>query len=90
MYIATVLIFTLACVGTALCPTHDYWLLVLMRILQASGASATIAVGAGVISDVARPQERGKYVAIFNTTSTFGPSIGPLLGGVLAGTLGWR
>lgn len=61
-----------------------------LRIIQSSGGSATIAIGAGVVSDVARPQERGKYLGLFNLTSTFGPSIGPLLGGVLAGTLGWR
>lgn len=90
VYIATVLIFVLSCIGTALCPTDAFWLLIVMRIVQASGVSATIAVGAGVIADVAMPQERGKYLGLFNTTSTFGPSMGPLLGGVFAGTLGWR
>lgn len=90
IFIGTILIFTLAGVGQALCPTNAYWLLLLMRIVQSSGASATIAIGAGVISDVARPQERGKYLGIFNTLSCFGPTLGPLLGGVFAGSLGWR
>jgi MFS family permease len=70
-----------------------------------------IAIGAGVVADVALPQERGKYLGLFNMTSTFGPAseskptmrgssrgavltymyaVGPLLGGVFAGTLGWR
>lgn len=37
IYIVTVLIWTLACLGTALCPTNAYWLLMVMRILQSSG-----------------------------------------------------
>lgn len=71
-----------------------------------------IAIGTGVIADIAMPQERGKYIGAFNLTNTFGtasePSlnrparrvraliialcdaVGPVLGGVLAYTLGWR
>ncbi|KLT46062.1 MFS general substrate transporter [Cutaneotrichosporon oleaginosum] len=90
IYIPTLGIFVVSSIVTALCPTNAYWLLLLMRIVAASGASATIAVGSGVISDVARPQERGKYFGLFNVTMNVGPSLGPLLGGVLAGTLGWR
>lgn len=90
VYILTVAIFVLSSIVTALCPTDAYWLLLLMRIVQASGASATIAVGSGVIADVARPQERGKYLGLFNVTMNVGPSLGPLLGGVFSGTLGWR
>jgi hypothetical protein len=33
-----------------------------------------IAIGAGVVADVALPQERGKYLGLFNMTSTFGPA----------------
>ncbi|KAK4687614.1 hypothetical protein P7C73_g2490, partial [Tremellales sp. Uapishka_1] len=74
IYIVTMLVYVLSCVGSALCPTADYWLLMLMRILQATGGSALIAVGTGVVSDVAMPSERGKYLGLFNATSTFGPA----------------
>ncbi|RSH94560.1 hypothetical protein EHS25_004364 [Saitozyma podzolica] len=90
IYVICLLIYVLSCVGTALCPTNAYWLLTVMRIFQSTGGSAMIAIGAGVVADVALPQERGKYLGLFNMTSTFGPAIGPLLGGVFAGTLGWR
>ncbi|EIW66819.1 hypothetical protein TREMEDRAFT_13664, partial [Tremella mesenterica DSM 1558] len=90
VYFITLLIFTLACVGTALCPTRDYWLLMLMRILQATGGSATVAIGTGVISDVSMPQERGKYIGVYNFAGTFSMALGPVLGGVFSGTLGWR
>ena len=36
VYFMTLTIFALACLGTALCPTSDYWLLMLMRIAQVS------------------------------------------------------
>lgn len=36
IYIVCLLIYVLSCVGTALCPTSAYWLLILMRILQVS------------------------------------------------------
>lgn len=41
---------------------------------QATGGSCLIAIGSGVVGDIALPQERGKYMGIFNLTSTFGPA----------------
>ncbi|CAD6587454.1 MAG: hypothetical protein TREMPRED_004760 [Tremellales sp. Tagirdzhanova-0007] len=90
IYLICLFIYVLSCIGLALCPTSAYWLLMLLRIFQATGGSAVIAIGTGVIADIAMPQERGRYLGIFNLCSTFGVSIGPLLGGVLAYTLGWR
>ena len=36
---------SLACVGLARVPTSAYWLLMLLRCLQAAGSASTIAVG---------------------------------------------
>ncbi|WWC87778.1 uncharacterized protein L201_002670 [Kwoniella dendrophila CBS 6074] len=89
-FILLLLIYLLSCVGTALCPTSAYWLLMLMRVLQASGGSALIAIGTGVVADIAMPHERGRYLGLFNLGTTAGPALGPLLGGIFAFTLGWR
>jgi Na+/melibiose symporter-like transporter len=35
----------LSCVGLALVPTSSYWLLMLMRGLQAAGSASTVALG---------------------------------------------
>jgi MFS family permease len=35
----------LSCVGLALVPTSAYWLLMLMRSLQAAGSASTVALG---------------------------------------------
>ncbi|OCF32300.1 hypothetical protein I316_05968 [Kwoniella heveanensis BCC8398] len=90
VFIACLSVYLLSCVGTALCPTSAYWLLMLMRVLQATGGSALIAVGTGVVADIATPQERGRYLGLFNLGTTVGPALGPLLGGIFAFTLGWR
>lgn len=96
--------------------------LLLLRILQSLGASAIVAIGYGVVADIATSAERGallgpamigeldslpsvlvSIVAICNVelwldaciltyfiAANFGPIIGPIIGGPLAGKVGWR
>jgi MFS family permease len=52
-----------ACAGLA--NTHKYWLLVVLRVVQAAGSSSVIAIGAGSIGDIAPPSERGLFMSIF-------------------------
>ncbi|KAH9835929.1 MFS general substrate transporter [Rhodofomes roseus] len=90
MFCACMLILCLVCIGLALMPTDAYWLLMFLRCLQAAGSASTVALGAGVIADIAEPKERGMYYGIWNIGPMVGPCIGPVLGGVLAEGLGWR
>ncbi|KAL6298706.1 MFS general substrate transporter [Sparassis latifolia] len=90
MFLGCLLVLSLSCVGLALVPTSAYWLLMLLRCLQAAGSASTVALGAGVIADVAAPYERGTYFGLWNIGPMVGPTIGPVLGGVLADGLGWR
>ncbi|WRT65469.1 uncharacterized protein IL334_002412 [Kwoniella shivajii] len=90
VYISTLILYLGANIGLALCPTNAYWLLLVMRILQATGGSAVISIGYGCVTDVAEPRERGKYAAAFQAGAMVGPAIGPFLGAVLTQTLGWR
>lgn len=79
-----------SCIGLALCPTNAFWLLIVLRLLQAAGCSSTIALGAGVIGDISTPDERGGYFGYFNLGPMLAPCIGPAIGGVLSQNLGWR
>ena len=45
MMIACLLTLALSCVGLALVSTSAYWLLMLLRCLQATGSASTIALG---------------------------------------------
>jgi MFS family permease len=77
-------------IGLALTPTSAYWLLMLLRCGQSGGSASTIALGAGVISDIAHIREKGTFFGAFNVGPMLAPVIGPLIGGVLSQHLGWR
>ncbi|CDO75510.1 hypothetical protein BN946_scf184935.g46 [Trametes cinnabarina] len=85
MFIGCMVVLSLSCVGLALVPTNAYWLLMVLRCLQAAGSASTVA-----LADIAAPAERGGYFGMWNIGPMVGPSIGPVLGGVLADHLGWR
>ncbi|KAI8148834.1 major facilitator superfamily domain-containing protein [Fennellomyces sp. T-0311] len=88
VYIATLFIYILACVGLAL--VTNYTLLLVFRMLQAFGASSVIAIGAGTIADVTHPAERGGYIGWYSLGWNLGPVIGPAVGGVVSQYMGWR
>ncbi|CAE6487842.1 unnamed protein product [Rhizoctonia solani] len=90
VYLTCLLLFLLSSIGLALVPTNAYWLLMVLRCFQAAGAASMIALGAGVISDIATPAERGGFMGLFSLGPMIGPCIGPIIGGLLSGGLGWR
>lgn len=81
-------IFTVANIGLALNKTYAG--LLVLRMIQASGSSGTIALSMAVVADVATSAERGKYNGYATAGILFGPALGPTIGGVLAQFLGWR
>ncbi|THH33163.1 hypothetical protein EUX98_g1068 [Antrodiella citrinella] len=90
MFIACLLLLAISCVGVALTPTSDYWLLMVMRCVQSSGSASTVAIGAGVIADIATISERGSFFGLYSIGPMIGPAIGPVIGGGLTQSLGWR
>lgn len=45
VFLICLIILTGSCIGLALCPTDAYWLLLVLRCLQAGGCASTIALG---------------------------------------------
>ncbi|KAJ7268566.1 major facilitator superfamily domain-containing protein, partial [Mycena rebaudengoi] len=90
LFILCLLLLAASCVGLALTPANDYWLLLLLRCLQSTGSASTIAIGAGVIGDISTRADRGGFLGVYTVGPMVGPAIGPVLGGVLADKLGWR
>ena len=80
-YTVCFIIYIGANVGLAL--QNQYAALFVLRCLQSSGSSGTIALSSGVVSDIATASERGKYLGFTTAGSLLGPSIGPVVGGVL-------
>ncbi|KAH8119867.1 MFS general substrate transporter [Phellopilus nigrolimitatus] len=89
-FILCLIILMLSCIGLALVPTSAYWLLMVLRCVQAAGSASTIALSAGVIADLISIEERGGFIGISNIGPMIGPCIGPVIGGILADALGWR
>jgi MFS family permease len=42
---ACLLVLSFSCIGLALVPTSAYWLLMVLRCLQAAGSASTVAIG---------------------------------------------
>ncbi len=75
-------------VGLALQDT--YAALLVLRALQSTGCSATVAIGSAVMADVATSAERGGYITAVQASVMFAPALAPVLGGILTQFLGWR
>ncbi|SCU96571.1 LADA_0H01618g1_1 [Lachancea dasiensis] len=87
-YILTFLVFFAACVSLA--KTRNYATLITIRALQSTGSASSIALGAGVIGDITTRAERGGFMGIFQAGMLVPVAIGPVIGGGLASSLGWR
>lgn len=58
----TITLTIYAVANLALAFTTNYPMLMVLRGLQAGGSAATISISAGVIADIACPQERGRFI----------------------------
>ncbi|KAF5597810.1 major facilitator superfamily transporter [Fusarium pseudocircinatum] len=65
-------------------------LLIASRLLSGLGASAEFAVTNPVLSDMWRAEERGTSFAISTFIPLLGPALGPIIGGAVTQTVGWR
>jgi EmrB/QacA subfamily drug resistance transporter len=64
--------------------------LIIFRGIQGIGGGILIALPFIVVGEIFSPRERGKYMGIL--ASVFGVSsvLGPILGGIITDTIGWR
>lgn len=87
-YIYCFVVYIAACIGIASC--DSYAALLVLRCLQSSGSSGTIALASGVVADIATSAERGVWMGWATSGPMVAPAIAPVLGGLLAQYLGWR
>lgn len=88
VYLASVSFFTLGSAIVAI--SKSIGLLIGMRILQAIGSSAVLSIGAATLADIYEPHQRGAKVGVYYCAPLLGPSLGPIIGGVLTQTFSWR
>jgi EmrB/QacA subfamily drug resistance transporter len=81
-------LFTLGSLLCGLSPSVGW--LIAFRALQGLGATMMQALGIAMITEVFPPNERGRALGIMGSVVSTGIAIGPPLGGILIGLVGWR
>lgn len=87
-YVICFVLYIAANIGVALC--QNYAELLVLRSLQSAGSASTVALCQAVVADTITSAERGQYIGITVLPIVLAPSLGPVLGGILAQYLGWR
>ena len=87
MLIALV-VFVLASAGAGMSQSAE--MLIAFRALQGIGGGGLAALSQVLMADIISPRERGKYMGLFAGVMAVATVGGPLLGGVLTDTVGWR
>ncbi|NNC13925.1 MFS transporter [Planctomonas sp. JC2975] len=78
-------------IGSALAGfSQDPSMLIGFRVVQGVGAGGLTALSQVIMADIISPRERGKYMGIFGAIMAIGTVGGPLLGGLLTDSIGWR
>jgi MFS family permease len=81
-YVLCFSLYLVANLGLAL--QNSYPALMVLRCLQSAGSSGTIALANGVVGDIVTSAERGQYIAFTSISSVLGPTLSPVLGGVIS------
>jgi EmrB/QacA subfamily drug resistance transporter len=88
LYNIGLVLFTLGSLLCGLSPSVGW--LIGFRALQGTGAVTMTALGSAIITEVFPSSERGRALGIIGSIVSIGIALGPSLGGVLIGTVGWR
>ncbi|KAK2601550.1 hypothetical protein QQS21_004868 [Conoideocrella luteorostrata] len=87
------IIFCVWQIGCALAPNIKT--LIVCRFFCGVGGAACLTLGGSIIGELFRPHQRGLAIGVWNIgpligLNSQGPTIGPILGGFLTKTIGWR
>ena len=88
LYIVGLIVFTISSLLCGFSPNVGF--LIFSRVLQGLGAVIMQAVGIAIIVEVFPPKERGRAMGIIGSVISVGISIGPAIGGIIIGEVGWR
>lgn len=87
-YLTCIGIFTLTSIMCGLAPNLEF--LIIFRILQGLAGGALLPTSQTLIYEQFPKEKAGTAGAIFGMSVMVGPALGPVLGGYLTDTFGWR
>ncbi|MDN4598232.1 MDR family MFS transporter [Leifsonia sp. F6_8S_P_1A] len=70
--------------------SQDTNMLIGFRVVQGLGAGGLTALSQIIMADIISPRERGRYMGLFGGIMAVGTVGGPLIGGLLTDSIGWR
>jgi MFS transporter, DHA2 family, multidrug resistance protein len=86
-YIASIILFTIA---SYMCGQSDsLFMLVLWRFVQGIGGGALLSTSQSILFDAFEPQKRAIAGGMFGMGIVLGPTIGPILGGLIVDNFSW-
>lgn len=78
-------------VGSALCAVApSLELLIAARVVQGVGGGLLMPIAMAMVYELFEPEERGTALGILGIAVMAAPAIGPVLGGAVISTIGWR
>lgn len=81
-------IYIAACIGIS--QTRTFWLLAVLRCVQAGGIAPVIAINSGISGDVCTAASRGSFVGTVSGMLLVGQAFGSLLGSLFIARWSWR
>ena len=88
LFVAGVILFTLASAGCALAGSAGW--LIAARFVQGAGAALVMPIGMAMLSAAFAREERARALGIFSGVTGFALIIGPAVGGFVSESFGWR
>lgn len=88
LFITGFFIFTISSLACGL--SGDLYQLIFFRVTQAIGASMVFAISTAIIVQAFPKKERGRALGYVGTTVALGGITGPILGGFIVDSFGWR
>lgn len=88
IYLSGMVVFTIGSLLCGIAPSIGF--LIGFRAFQGLGAVMMQALGMAIVTEAFPPTERGRALGISGTIVSLGISIGPTIGGLLIGSVGWR
>lgn len=82
-----VALFSLA---SLLCSTPSLPVLIAARAIQGAGAALMMALSLAYVAEIVPKARTGQAMGLLGTSSAIGTALGPSLGGLLLGSLGWQ
>ena len=81
------------CTGTllaALTPSSMFWLLIVARVIQATGTAVMMPLLMTTLMNVVPENDRGRVMGNVTLAMSVAPALGPAVSGLILSTLSWR